>query len=103
MREFIGSFFAFLRVQSALTVEVMSITLTPKEAQKRGYKCSWLENDSPLVCSAFHFRTMSPWFIRNRWNKCIAYCKGISFKVSHILKEGDSCANKLANLGFLHR
>jgi len=36
-------------------------------------------------------------------NFIINYCGKITFKVIHIFREGNACADKLANLGFIHR
>jgi len=36
------------------------------------------------------------------WNTCLNYCEKIKFRVTHIFCEGNACADKLANLGFIH-
>jgi len=33
---------------------------------------------------------------------CINYGKKIRFRISHIFRKGNVCANKLANLDFIH-
>ena len=43
------------------------------------------------------------WMLRNRWNTCLNYCEKIRFRVTHIFCEGNVCADKLANLGFIHK
>jgi len=43
------------------------------------------------------------WMLPNRWNTCLDYCEKIRFRVTHIFREGNVCADKLANLGFIHR
>jgi len=48
---------------------------------------SGFECDSALVCAAF---------------TCLNYCGKIRFRVTHIFREGNVCADKLANLGFIH-
>ena len=63
----------------------------------------WLECDSTLVCVAFTARTNVPLILRNRRNTCLNYCGKIRFMISHIFREGNACANKLANLGFIHK
>ena len=74
-----------------------------EEAQKMGLTNVWLECDSTLGCAAFTARTNVPWMLRNRWNACVNYCGEIRFTVTHIFREGNACADKLANLGFFHR
>ena len=53
-----------------------------------------------------------PWFVlrlllvlmfRNQRNTCLNYCGKIRFRVTHIFREGNVCADKLVNLGFIHR
>ena len=63
----------------------------------------WFVLRSVLVCFAFTVRTNFPWMLRNRWNTCFNYCGKIRFRVTHIFREGNVCADKLANLGFIHR
>jgi len=104
MGEFVGGFSAFFGIQSSLVVEfMMGVIFALEEAQKASYSFLWLECDCSLVYSTFYARTQVPWIIRNRWNKYLAYCTGIAFKVSHIFREGNHCADKLVNLCFLHR
>ena len=56
----------------------------------------WLECDFSLVCAAFTARTNVPF-------TCFNYCGKIRFRVTHIFREGNACADKLANLGFIHK
>ncbi|KAL2340192.1 hypothetical protein Fmac_008132 [Flemingia macrophylla] len=37
------------------------------------------------------------WRLRRRWPNCTNLSKSINFYVSHILREGSSCADKLAS------
>jgi len=39
----------------------------------------------------------------SRWNTCLNYCGKIKFMVTHIFRERNACADKLANLGFIRR
>jgi len=103
MREFIRAFSAFLEVQNALVVEFYGVIHAMAETQKMGLTNVWLECDSALVCVVFTARTNVPWMFRNRWNTCFNYCGKIRFRDIHIFCEGNVCANKLANLGFIHR
>jgi len=63
----------------------------------------WLECDSALICVVFTARTYVPWMLRNRRNTYLNYCGKIRFRVTHIFREGNACADKLANLEFIHR
>lgn len=50
--------------------------------------------------SAFEYPTTVriSWSSINRWNKCLQLVKNINFRVSHILREGNVCADKIASL-----
>ena len=66
MKEFIGAFFVFLEVQSAMIAEFYGVIHAIKEAQKMGLTNVWLECDSALVCATFTVRTNVLWMFRNR-------------------------------------
>jgi len=66
MEEFIGAFFTFLDVQTALVVEFYGVIYALEETQKLGLTNVWLECDSALVCAAFTARTNVPWMLHNR-------------------------------------
>jgi len=91
MREFIGVFSAFLEVRTTLVADKLELTNV------------WLECDSALVCVTFIARTNVPWMLRDRWNVCLNYYGKIRFRVTHIFREGNVCADKLANLEFFYR
>jgi len=57
MEEFIGVFFAFLDVQTALVAKFYGVIYALEKAQKLGLTNVWLECDSALVCVAFTART----------------------------------------------
>ena len=59
----------------------------------------WLETDSQLVSQAFQTSHMVPWSLRNRWLNCLVTSRSMSLVVSHIYREGNSCADRLANVG----
>ena len=103
MGEFIGPFSAFLDVQTALVAKFYGVIYALEEAQKLGLTNVWLECDFSLVCDAFTTRTNVHWMFRNRWNTCLNYCRKIRFRVTHIFREGNACADKLDNLGFIHK
>jgi len=72
-----------------------------EEAQKMGLTNVWHECDFVLVCVVFTDRTNVLWMFPNRWNTCLNYREKIRFRVTHIFREGNACADKLANLGFI--
>ena len=44
-----------------------------------------------------------PWDLISRWIHCIKLCSQIHFSCSHIYREGNLCADRLANYGIDHR
>jgi len=40
-----------------------------------------------------------PWCLRNRWQNCLFRIWNMRFVVTHIYREGNACADSLANLG----
>jgi len=74
-----------------------------EEAQKMRLTNVWLECDFALVCAAFTFWKNVSSMLWNRLSTCLNYCRKIRFRVTHIFCEGNVCADKLANLGFIHR
>ena len=86
-----------------MVAEFYGVIYVLEEAQKLGLTNVWLECDSAWVCAAFTARTNVHWMLRNRWNTCLNYCGKIRFMVTHIFREGNAWADKLVNLGFIHR
>jgi len=66
MRDFIGTFSAFLEIQIALVAEFYGVIHAMEEAQKMGLTNVWLECYSTLVCVAFTTRTNVSWLLRNQ-------------------------------------
>jgi hypothetical protein len=42
---------------------------------------------------------MVPCHIRNRWDNCLDKTLSMNFLITHVYREGNHCAIKLANLG----
>lgn len=40
-----------------------------------------------------------PWHLKARWENCLYLTRNMSFFVTHIYREGNLCANRLANIG----
>jgi len=102
MWEFIGALSMFLDVQTVLAAKFYGVIYALEEAQKLGLTNVRLECDYVLVCAAFTVRINVHWMLRNRWNTYLNYCGKIRFRITHIFREGNVCADKLANLGFIH-
>jgi hypothetical protein len=68
-------------------------------ANQRRWLNPWIETDSALVVMAFKNVTLIPCNLRKRWNNCRLLLNGMNFIVSHIYREGNHCADRLAALG----
>jgi len=60
--------------------------------------CVCLEFDSSLLCYDFPSPMIVPWSIKDKWRKNMKTCEVMEFKVSHIFRERNQYANKLANI-----
>jgi hypothetical protein len=88
----IGGGNAFL---AKLTGAMLAIEIAA--SKNRSYPC--LEFDFKLVIKAFTNPVMVPWKIRNRWFNVLQITNSMHFIVTHIFREGNHCADKLAFIG----
>ncbi|MCI23312.1 heat-shock protein, partial [Trifolium medium] len=54
-------------------------------------------SDSKVALGDFDEPDIVPWNLRNRWGNCLML--GLNICHSHIYREGNSCADRLANHG----
>lgn len=52
-----------------------------------------------MCIKAFDSISVVPWGLRNRWENCLQITYNMQFCASHIYREGNNCADKLANFG----
>jgi len=83
----------------SIYTKVIEDILAIELAWSKGFRHIWLECDSSLLCQAFSSFNLIPWSLRGRWRKYIKICKEIKFKVFHIFRERNHCADKLVSLG----
>lgn len=95
----IGCFTQFLGAQNALYAELVGAMTAIEIAHNNGYVNLWLETDSHLVILAFKSSSVVPCNLRNRWQNCMFILRFMRFMVTHIYREGNTCADSLANLG----
>lgn len=55
--------------------------------------------DSSLVVAAFQSGKGIPWKLRNRWSHCLALTRRMNFFISHIYREGNTSADRMAAHG----
>lgn len=68
-------------------------------AVEKGWRNLWLEVDSKVVMLAFSSSFVVPWCISNRWANCLYKTRLMNFIVSHIYREGNTCAGFIASIG----
>jgi len=59
----------------------------------------WLECDSALVINAIKNLSIVLWRFRNRWENCLHITRSMNFIATHVFREGNTCADVLANFG----
>ncbi|TQD76419.1 hypothetical protein C1H46_038047 [Malus baccata] len=99
---FLGGFSLCLGHRTSFYAELHAVILAVELAHARGWQNLWLESDSSSVISCFASGSFSPpWSIHTRWNNCTLLLQNMVFRCSHIFREGNAVADKLANLGLL--
>ncbi|XP_019451753.1 PREDICTED: uncharacterized protein LOC109353847 [Lupinus angustifolius] len=95
--DFIYAFANFLNVHNAIHAELHSAMKAVDIAFKKGWHNLWLESDSMLVLDIFSGNSKAPWKLSNDWQICKSKIAQMNFKISHIYREGNVCADKLAS------
>lgn len=96
--ESLGCFASNLGIANALFAEFMGIILAVECAFQKNWLNLWIESDSKLVTLAIKSPQIVPWQIKNRWLNCLTLLQSMNFLLTHIYREGNHCADKLANL-----
>jgi len=97
--ECIGCFSQFLGNKDALHAELVAAMIAIEIAYQKGFRNIWLESDSQLVNLTFKSNSVVPWCLKNGWQNCLFRLRSMRFIVSHIYREGNACADILANMG----
>ena len=68
-------------------------------AKKFNWSPLWIETDSSYVVSIFLTGSLKvPWEVRSRWSIALSDAKNLQVHVSHIYREGNCVADKLASM-----
>ncbi|KAH6776357.1 hypothetical protein C2S52_013918 [Perilla frutescens var. hirtella] len=101
MGSVIACFHENLGVGFVYEAELWGAILAIDFAISRGMTHIWLEVDSMLVLRWFAKETvLIPWRVKARLLRVLQLIQGIHFKVSHIYREGNQIADKLASTHF---
>jgi len=98
-RAFLGAFCCNIGEASVFHSEVTAIILAMEHAAANRWWNIWLESDSTSALQIFSTPSLVPISLRNRWFN--ARSLGVQIISSHIFREGNYCANRLANRGHL--
>lgn len=93
---FVDAFSASVEISNAVDAAVLTVMEVIQVAWVRRWTQMWLETDSLLVLSYSHSPNLITWRLRSRWLKCLCHTRQLSFHVSHIFREGNGVADKLA-------
>lgn len=96
---FLSCFAENLGGGSAYQAKLAAIMRAVEIASQRNWRNIWIESDSTLVVMAFNKMSMIPCSLRNKWINCRKLLCGMNFVVTHIYREGNRCADKLASKG----
>ncbi|XP_024636367.1 uncharacterized protein [Medicago truncatula] len=82
---------------SVLEAGLLGLILAMEFAASNHWIRLWIECDSSSVVHAFKNPSVIPISLRNRWHNCLQH--GMTVLCSHIFREGNCCADKLAFIG----
>ena len=95
----LGCFSCLLGTCFSFESELVACMTAIECASLRGWNRLWLELDSSYVVRLLSQRSnLVPWNHRNRWLACLRFLESISFCVSHIYREGNQPADRLASM-----
>ncbi|XP_019451728.1 PREDICTED: uncharacterized protein LOC109353821 [Lupinus angustifolius] len=101
--DMLGCFATYLNIPDSLYAELFTAIMAIQIANSKGWKVVWLECDSSMVVEIFKGNMAPPWKLRNYWEHCRRIIQSLRFKASHIFREGNSCADKVATFGVRSR
>jgi ribonuclease HI len=99
MADCLGCFATNQGQGSTLMAEFIAAMTAIETAFDKSWRNLWLETDSKVVMLAFSSSFLVPWCIQNRWANCLLKTRQMNFIVSHIYREGNTCADLLAEIG----
>ncbi|KAL5174698.1 putative ribonuclease H protein [Glycine soja] len=85
---------------------LLAVIIAIEMAMEKNWSVLWLETNSSLLVNAFKNPSSGPWSLFNCWKNCISLTNSFSFRILHIYREANACADSLAsfgahNLGFI--
>ncbi|XP_062028853.1 uncharacterized protein LOC133744833 [Rosa rugosa] len=99
---FLGAFTKKVVVPCALDAELIAVIEAIRLACLKGWLNLWVEVDSLILLSFINDPLKVPWRLRTQWKNCLHMSRQLNIHFSHIYREGNSVADKLATFGALH-
>ena len=96
---FLGGFSSKVVVPSAIDAEILAVLEALQVAWVRRWTHIWLETDSALMILYFKSPHLVPWRLSTQWKNCLYLSGLMTFRISHIFREGNSVADGLAKYG----
>lgn len=76
----------------------MGFMLSIECAWDRGWHTLWMELDSIAVTQLVNSKSLKvPWYLRTKWVNCLYLLSHMEHKASHIFREGNTAADRIAN------
>uniref|UniRef100_K7L512 RNase H type-1 domain-containing protein n=1 Tax=Glycine max TaxID=3847 RepID=K7L512_SOYBN len=93
-------------IKQAFNQLLLAVIIAIEMAMEKNWSVLWLETNSSLLVNAFKNPSSGPWSLFNCWKNCISLTNSFSFRILHIYREANACADSLAsfgahNLGFI--
>jgi ribonuclease HI len=96
----LGSFDFNINNGNSLLAELTCAVIAIETASDKNGRKLWLVPDSkPVVLGFSASSIVVPWQLRKRWTNCLNLIMSMEFMVTHIFREGNHYADKLANIG----
>lgn len=89
----------FIGCEPPANAELLEATIWMEKAMELQIKKFRLESDCSIVVNAFYNHALVPWNLRSRWLVCWAYMMNVDFRITHIFRETNFCADILARIG----
>lgn len=89
-----------LGIQTSMYSEIMGFIFAVELSKLKGWFSLWIESNSTLlVAKVKSLSTDVPWGIRHRWRRCLWVLNEGTSCITHVYRERNQVANKLANVG----
>ncbi|XP_058767147.1 uncharacterized protein LOC131640782 [Vicia villosa] len=94
------SFSAFIGEGSLVVAEFMATVMAIEKTKMMKWNKLWIETGCKLVVLAFSNSNLVPWKLKSLWLMCWDYTLSIDFRITHIYREANFCADFWVNIGF---